>query len=209
MSIWFFIWLALSGALLYFLFWTLYILFRQKRAWRLYAQKMKLRYNPRQMVESPEISGLVYGYTASMFAGEHASADTRGTRKLTAIEIHLSSRAPFDAGVASGGMVNIVRVLGLKEEMRPQSSEWHESWIASASDVRALEAYLTPERLTALVSLMKMKNAWVILIFRGDTYQYQAGAGIVADSVPESEYNEVLAKSAILSNALAIAEEGL
>jgi len=47
------------------------------------------------------------------------------------------------------------------------------------------------------------------LIFRGDTYQYQAGAGIVADSVPESEYNEVLAKSAILRNALAIAEEGL
>jgi anthranilate synthase component 1 len=47
------------------------------------------------------------------------------------------------------------------------------------------------------------------LIFRGDTYHYQAGAGIVADSVPESEYNEVLAKSAILRNALAIAEEGL
>jgi anthranilate synthase component 1 len=47
------------------------------------------------------------------------------------------------------------------------------------------------------------------LIFRGDTYQYQAGAGIVADSVPETEYEEVLAKSAILRNALAIAEEGL
>ncbi|MEO8225641.1 MAG: anthranilate synthase component I family protein [Gammaproteobacteria bacterium] len=47
------------------------------------------------------------------------------------------------------------------------------------------------------------------LIFRGDTYHYQAGAGIVADSVPEAEYQEVLAKSAILRNALAIAEEGL
>ena len=47
------------------------------------------------------------------------------------------------------------------------------------------------------------------LVFRGDTYSYQAGAGIVADSVPETEYQEVLAKSAILRNALAIAEEGL
>jgi len=47
------------------------------------------------------------------------------------------------------------------------------------------------------------------LIFRGDRYQYQAGAGIVADSVPESEYQEVLAKSAILRSALEIAEEGL
>ena len=47
------------------------------------------------------------------------------------------------------------------------------------------------------------------LIFRGDSYHYQAGAGIVADSVPETEYQEVLAKSAILRSALDIAEEGL
>ena len=47
------------------------------------------------------------------------------------------------------------------------------------------------------------------LVFRDGTYSYQAGAGIVADSVPESEYQEVLAKSAILRRALAMAEEGL
>ena len=47
------------------------------------------------------------------------------------------------------------------------------------------------------------------LVFSEDAYSYQAGAGIVADSVPLNEYNEVLAKSAILRRALAIAEEGL
>lgn len=47
------------------------------------------------------------------------------------------------------------------------------------------------------------------LAFRGDEYSYQAGAGIVADSVPISEYREVLAKSAILRRALEMAEEGL
>lgn len=47
------------------------------------------------------------------------------------------------------------------------------------------------------------------MVFRGDTYSYQAGAGIVADSVPQMEYQEVLAKSAILRRALALAEEGL
>jgi anthranilate synthase component 1 len=47
------------------------------------------------------------------------------------------------------------------------------------------------------------------LVFRDGTYSYQAGAGIVADSVPEAEYQEVLAKSAILRRALAMAEEGL
>jgi anthranilate synthase component 1 len=47
------------------------------------------------------------------------------------------------------------------------------------------------------------------LVFNQDKYSYQAGAGIVADSVPVNEYEEVLAKSAILRKALAIAEEGL
>lgn len=47
------------------------------------------------------------------------------------------------------------------------------------------------------------------LVFSGDSYSFQAGAGIVADSVPKTEYNEVLAKSAILRRALSLAEEGL
>jgi anthranilate synthase component I len=47
------------------------------------------------------------------------------------------------------------------------------------------------------------------MVFRGDTYSFQAGAGVVADSVPLSEYQEVLAKSAIVRNALALAQEGL
>jgi anthranilate synthase component 1 len=47
------------------------------------------------------------------------------------------------------------------------------------------------------------------LVFSGDEYSFQAGAGIVADSVPAAEYREVLAKSAVLRRALALAEEGL
>jgi len=47
------------------------------------------------------------------------------------------------------------------------------------------------------------------LVFAGDEYSYQAGAGIVADSVPESEHEEVLAKSAAMVRALELAEDGL
>ena len=47
------------------------------------------------------------------------------------------------------------------------------------------------------------------LVFRGDEYSYQAGAGIVADSVPASEHEEVLAKSGAMARALELAEEGL
>jgi len=47
------------------------------------------------------------------------------------------------------------------------------------------------------------------LVFNGENYSFQAGAGIVADSVPAREYQEVLAKSAILRRALELAGEGL
>jgi anthranilate synthase component 1 len=43
------------------------------------------------------------------------------------------------------------------------------------------------------------------LVFKGDEYSYQAGAGIVADSVPEAEHAEVLAKSGVMVRALEIA----
>ncbi len=47
------------------------------------------------------------------------------------------------------------------------------------------------------------------LVFHGDEYSYQAGAGIVADSVPQSEHEEVLAKSGAMARALKLAAEGL
>jgi len=47
------------------------------------------------------------------------------------------------------------------------------------------------------------------LVFHGDEFSYQAGAGIVADSQPATEHDEVLAKSAAMLRALRMAQEGL
>jgi anthranilate synthase component 1 len=45
------------------------------------------------------------------------------------------------------------------------------------------------------------------ITFQDGEYAYQAGAGIVADSDPVREHDEVLAKSQALSAALGMAEE--
>lgn len=47
------------------------------------------------------------------------------------------------------------------------------------------------------------------LVFQDGGYSYQAGGGLVADSVAAREYQELLAKSAALRRALALAAEGL
>lgn len=45
------------------------------------------------------------------------------------------------------------------------------------------------------------------LCFEGDRYAFQAGAGIVADSRPDAEYDEVLAKSEAMRRALDLAAQ--
>jgi len=47
------------------------------------------------------------------------------------------------------------------------------------------------------------------MVFSEGQYSYQAGAGIVADSDPEREHEEVLSKAAVLQAALDLAKEGL
>ncbi len=47
------------------------------------------------------------------------------------------------------------------------------------------------------------------LVFQGDRYSYQAGAGIVSDSDPAAEHAEILAKSTAMLRALEAAEAGL
>jgi anthranilate synthase component 1 len=58
---------------------------------------------------------------------------------------------------------------------------------------------------------MSMDQAITIrtLVMRDGTYAMQAGAGIVADSVPEREHAECLAKAAALGQALDLAAGGL
>jgi len=47
------------------------------------------------------------------------------------------------------------------------------------------------------------------MVFSDGRYSYQAGAGIVADSVPEREHEEIIAKSAAMRRALELAGAGL
>jgi anthranilate synthase component 1 len=47
------------------------------------------------------------------------------------------------------------------------------------------------------------------IVMNGGNYTFQAGAGIVADSVPTAEWEEVLSKSGAMRGALETAAGGL
>lgn len=154
---------------MYFLGWTVLIALRQKRAWKAYAQKMNLRYTPGKMLDTPEVKGTIGAYTIAIFSGEFPSPDGRSTRKLSSIEINLTTRLPFTMAAASGGMVQIAQQLNLNEEYRPDHPGWIKDYAVLTESAPAAAAYLTAERLDALTGLMKIKNLWVICVLRPDT----------------------------------------
>lgn len=166
MSIWIALWLVLSLLLLAFLGWSLLIVFRQKRVWKAFAEKNKLRFKPSVLLQSPEMEGAIDGFKVSVFTSEHVTQDLRSTRKMTAIEVTLHSVFPIDGGCASGRMVDIFKTLAFKAEIQPEHEGWNKSYIAAGTHKRVLEVYFTPERLSVITRLMKIKNLWMIYLFK-------------------------------------------
>jgi hypothetical protein len=170
MSLWVFIWLLLSAALIYFFGWTLWITFQQKRTWKAYAQKHKFRYTSGNFYDPPEMAGMIEAHQVSLFTGEHLLVnDERGrTRKMTAIEVMLNTHAPTAGGAASGGLVNFIKGLEFKHEIKPDHPGWADDYIVLTDSRAVMRAYLTTVRIEALLKIMNIKSAWTILVFRED-----------------------------------------
>ncbi|GJL85172.1 MAG: hypothetical protein DHS20C02_09470 [Micavibrio sp.] len=138
----------------------------QKRSWRSFAAKNKLRYGIGKAFGAPEITGSFDGYKIAVLTSEHATPDARGSRKLTAVEVALKSEMSFPGVVGSSGMVPLVQSLNFGGEIHPEHENWDVSYIARSKNEAAMEGYLSKERLDVLTSLMKVKNFWVIFIFQ-------------------------------------------
>jgi hypothetical protein len=168
-SIWIVVWIILSVIMIGFLGWTIGVLLKQKASWKAFAKNHKLRYVANKFMYSPTMDGVIDGHKFSFFQSEHTSADIKGTRNLTAIEVNLNSVLPADATIASAGLVSVAKELNFKAEVTPEFKGWDENYIALTDNKPLIEAYLTDERLDVLTRLMKIKGVWVMLISLQDT----------------------------------------
>ena len=100
-------------------------------------------------------------------------------------------RASFPAGTLTGAPK--VRTMEIIEELEPTRRGHYGGGIGYFSFSGDMDTAITIR--TALV--------------KGDTIYIQAAGGVVADSVPEYEYRETLAKMRALTRAVEWAEEGL
>ncbi len=146
----------------------MYILIKQKRAWKFYADKRKMRYHSTALFETPVIDGVVDGYSVSMFASEHSELDARSKRRLTAIEVNLQTALPFSVAAASGGMVHVVSLMDLRQEYKPNIKGWDDSYVLQTNNLKMAQEYLNEDRLLKISNLMKIDKAWIIFLFIED-----------------------------------------
>lgn len=99
--------------------------------------------------------------------------------------------AAFPAGTVSGAPK--LRAIELIDELEPVNRDLYSGSIGYFGHGGSMDQAITIRT----------------MIFNNGEYSYQAGAGIVADSDPNREHDEVLSKAAALQASLDLAKEGL
>lgn len=99
-------------------------------------------------------------------------------------------RAVFPAGTVSGAPK--IRAMEIIEELEPVRRGPYAGVIGYFSFSGAMDTCITLRT----------------IVGQGGTYHFQAGGGIVADSVPETEYQETLLKIGALLDSARLAEKG-
>jgi anthranilate synthase component 1 len=140
--------------------------------------------SPGSVVVDPYRTIERYSHVMHMVSG--VTADLRP--ELDALDLFA---AAFPAGTVTGAPK--LRAIEIIDELEPVSRGLYSGSIGYFGHRGAMDQAITIRT----------------LVFEDGEYNYQAGAGIVADSDPANEHLEVLSKGAVLEAALELAKEGL
>lgn len=209
MTLSFFLWFIISSILLGFWFWTSYLVFRQKSAWKTFADKRDLRYYSQGFYKSPSMNGAIDGYNISFFNSEHSELDARSQRQLTAIEINLHSGLSVPSAIASGGMSVVVDTLDLHKEYKPYNKDgnrkdWDNSYVIRTQNTSYMHEYMNDKRVDGIIDLMKLNKMWVIILFVEETGLLRVDTPLPLDN--PHKVNEIVKKLIEVARTLELGE---
>ncbi len=121
----------------------------------------------------------------------HIYSTVEGELDTSRYDVFDALRATFPAGTVSGAPK--IRAMEIIEELEPTKRGPYAGSVGYFSFNGNMDMAITIRT----------------IVLRGNTAFVQAGAGIVADSVPEREYQETVNKSKALLSAIQAAEQGL
>ncbi len=160
---WIFVWVVLSSILLGATAWSLRILLRQKAAWEAYAKTKSFTFKRGTFMGPAEMSGVIGDYKLAFFTAERQGDDMRTRRFVTVLEIDLGDGSVDGAVMGSQEMLPFMQTLEL---IHPYPVEgWDKGYYAFIKNDAVVKAYLTKERLDVFETILKTKNADVLIVF--------------------------------------------
>jgi hypothetical protein len=163
---WFWLlWFVVSAFILSIYAWSLWILYQQKKAWKAFAKKNDLEYRPGRLTEPPFVTGKYRKHKIFLYTSIQETADVRGQRFVTAIEIELGQGLPVPAALGTKEVGYLIMNLRFNMEYEPDSEHWKNSYVLRTTNTAMLDKYLTKERLETIGKLFAMNSASVLFFF--------------------------------------------
>jgi len=163
---WIFIWVILSAFVLGVFGWSQVILQQQKRCWAIFAKRHNLSYTSGKFTESPTLTGTMDGFRINLSTAAQQTADARGQRFFTLIEVNLGPGLTTSAAIATPTFEILLGELKMKESLPiAADQDWSAAYLNRARNAKDLEAYLTVERRKALHDIFSMKTVRAIFFF--------------------------------------------
>lgn len=136
------------------------ILYKQKKAWEVYAKRKGLAFNKGTLSGPCEMEGSIDGFHVSFFTATQQKEDSRKNRQLTVMQLTLAK--PFMNAIGAG-TAEMLPFLNALEEISPHSLE-HEKWDSKANHIfsknkEAVDKFLTDERIVILNNILKLANS--------------------------------------------------
>ncbi|MCI5060563.1 MAG: hypothetical protein MRY79_05780 [Alphaproteobacteria bacterium] len=197
MSIWLFLWVVLSIILLGATAWSTWILIQQKQAWRSYAAKHGLTYMPGRFFESPQMEGVIEGYNVSFFSATQMHEDSRKNRQRTVLQLNINNPMVNGLGAGTPEMLPFLKTLDILSAHDLKGREgWNASNALFSVHPEKIEAYLTPERLKALASILSIPNADILVLIEeeGGAVRIETGNPLESEKTVDALVKKLLAR---------------
>lgn len=170
MSIGVLLWIVLSAVILGVFGWSTYILYQQKKAWKAFATKYKLKYEPGRLLQSASINGYIDETRVEVFSAEAVTADIRGRRFLSAIEIVVPKKLVDSGATGTPDVLPFLETLDLLKLYPLKSEHWNEEHKFFVKHKDAMHDFFSEEMVRKFAKLLKIKNASVLIMFDGEEF---------------------------------------
>ena len=165
MNIWFLLWVFIAIFIFGLFFWSMQILWRQKKAWNTVSSKLNLAYDKGRLTSSPSLSGSLKGLPLRVYSEEQTINQNGTKRYRTIIQFQLPLVMNMGGVIASADARNFANSMILEHTMDISTTTIIPSVTVRADNLDLLRNFLTDEKIKSINAVMSIKGIACIFIF--------------------------------------------